>query len=546
MSMRNKSYREQSAPYRKPISTRTNEKVSMFGRLKKSIFGNKSEKGSRQDDRYTDNRRKRVISSSSIPGGFFDANASDVSIVQEVKEPVQHNKGSETMNNDNSIGNISTSSNAKLANFFASKGNAPLSEMEMEGVMSLMRQANSTKGFADGDVSERIDDSLINGTMMRHATNNQERDLRRIHDRDDSIMKRMDATTQHNSFKMPSFNPSYDHSTMTIDRNLRSSKTMQRNISFASTASSTKRRVFDYNSFPSPYKTVVFRYKSHANEIAKKQQREQEQSESKKKKKNVKIEKGKTKSKKKVSNTASALLSLLDHTQTVDSKDEDNVISLANPYANNVIPRIREKRQEVTPLQDEKRQEVTPLQDKKREEVPKVDTPIQLPKRQVPTVAAVVPVAEPVLGLNGMSSQKSYKPTRSSSLRSTVAMASPEKDICKNAETNTEADPSTKVSNTAKETKNDTKPANSTFSFNFGKQDESVTTKPSTGNIFNEDTTNSTSNLFDNASKNESIKEENLTSKYVYDFPTPTRSSEIESNDIDDTEVEKYKSLYIF
>ena len=506
--MRNKSYREQSAPYRKPISTRTNEKVSMFGRIKRSIFGNKPLVNSRQDIRHVDNRRQRVISSTSIPGGFFDANASDVSIVQE-EEASKNYKAPESVNN--SIADISTSSNAKLANFFAQKGNVPLSEMEMEGVMSLMRQGKS----ANGDLAEEIDDSLINGTMRSTANNHRDDDRR-----ENSIMKRLDQSRQHSSFKMPSFNPKYDHSTMTIDRNLRSSKTMQRNTSFASTASST-RRVFDYNSLPSPYKTVVFKYKGHSNEINK---REQAQT-----KPIGKIEK----KAKKVSNTASALLSLLDHTQTIDSK-EDDIISLANPYANNIIPRIREK-EETRPVEPE---------------VSKMDTPIQLPKRQnvvesLPKKDETLPKKsseslpkkdETIGGLNGFSSQKTYKPNRSSSLRSTVTIASPEKEHSKGKE----AEPSTKPEEKI------IVPQTSTFSFNFTKaNDSTVPKKADTSNIFNGVEKPTKLFNFDTTKKVDAAVSVPPVSKYEYDFPTPI-SSQCDSSNIDDAEVEKYKSLYIF
>ena len=499
MSLRNKSYREHSAPYRKPISTRTNEKVSMFGRIKRSIFGNKNSVDTKQDNKYGSNgtRRQRVISSTSIPGGFFDANASDVSIIQE---ETTNNKVSESINN--SIADISTSSNAKLANFFAQKGNVPLSEMEMEGVMSLMRQGKST---SNGDLPEEYDESLINGTMRSTITNHHHHHHDTTDKLDNSIMKRIDHSKQrNNSFKMPSFNPRYDHSTMTIDRNLRpsSTKPIQRNTSFASSVSST-RRVFDYNSLPSPYKTVIFKYKNHNNpkEINKKEKREINT--------DGKIEK----KAKKVSNTASALLSLLDHTQTIDSKQE-NISSLANPYANNIIPRIREKEIETKPVE--------------------IDTPIQLPKRQNPV--NLLPKKDELSNvMNGISNQKSYKPTRSSSLRSTVAIASPEKESLQDKK---EAEPSTKP--------HDKINVPSKISFNFNKPSNVETEKVET-NIFN-GTKNST-NLFKFDTSPSQVPDttppEVTKYEYEYKFPTPI-SSQCDSNNIDESEVEKYKSLYIF
>ncbi|SMN22627.1 similar to Saccharomyces cerevisiae YAR002W NUP60 Subunit of the nuclear pore complex (NPC) [Maudiozyma saulgeensis] len=534
-----KSYREQAAPYRRPISTRTNEKMSMFGRIKKSLFGgnasnnnNNNNKDESLKPRGSTTGNKRVMSSSSIPGGFFNADASNISIVPQ---PSENNI---TMN-DTNLADISVSSNAKLASFFASKGDAPLSEMEMEGVMSLMKKANTTIKEDDND-----NESVINGTMASSHYGGNDTDINVKNGRS-TVLRGKNLGSVNNSFKMPSFTPKYDHSTMTLDRHHRkttnnSNNTMQRNSSFASTASST-RRVFDYNRLPSPYKTVVFRYKSMNGDETKRSLLSTNE------KKTIKIDKPK----KGVSNTASALLSLLDGNQSESMDNDTNNTSLANPYST-LVPRIRKKPVQmqvpvtIEPTEpsiiNSKKESVLPISSEvetiEKTTKPVTDAPIELPKRNKPE--PIVNVTTTATTNNTVPSEhpfKLYKPTRSSSLRSSVVAANGNNST-------TETKESSSLSSTQA-----TIP-----SFTFKKPEPQkelkkieVELNPVTEKVpFTPSTSLPQPNIFNNNTNNNNNKSSDTPTVPQYEFNISLPSSDIDPSTVDEKQVEQFKSLFAF
>lgn len=560
-----KSYREQAAPYRRPISTRTNDKVSMFGRIRRSLFGGahsskpddkdeslQSMSSHRQRGQKLANVNKRVMSSSSIPGGFFNADASNISIVPQPSE--NNNTIEGEMNGTNLAADISVSSNAKLANFFANKGDAALSEMEMEGVMSLMKKANTTgtnnvgPDITNGDGNEEDNESVANGTM---ASSRYGGGAGRAHEGKSTILRGNNLGSVNNSFKMPSFTPRYDHSTMTLDRrahhrNHNDNTMMQRNTSFASTASST-RRVFDYNRLPSPYKTVVFRYKSingsepgktNTKELLSRRHQQQHKGNER-----VKIDKPK----KRVSNTASALLSLLDSNQneTVDDDDKDSNNNstnlLANPYST-LVPRVRKKpipQQTIPTVENDSvlpSEVVTPIETTTK---PVVDAPIELPKRNKPEPIATGTTTMTTTTTTPEHPFKLYKPTRSSSLRSSVVAADP----------TTASTTATTSTTTTEEKKPEVEQAPSIFpvpgtipSFTMKKPEhEPLIEKAPTFNAIAPP-----SNIFNIKTSSENINNTSTSTVPQYEFNISLPSSDIDPTTVDDKQVEQFKSLFAF
>lgn len=586
-----KSYREQKpfAPYRKPVVKRTNQKVPFLSKIKNLFNNNEKDVHNLYDSNNALIHRKRPSVSSrrassiaKVPGGFFDPNASSVSIKDDSisNSNIDVSKQFNDSLNEFDTSNASISSNARLASFFAKKGDAALSEIEMEGVLSLMKKA---KHDETNDSITVHDGSIVNDNANKSNMYNEFEEP--------SILKKgKQRLASTSSFKLPSFNPRYDHSMVSTTSN-------KRNLSFASTASST-RRVFDYSSMPSPYKTVVFRYKSAANNVPTRHESSTSRIE-----KPVSSSSGSTK---KLSNTASALISLLDGNQTDDTKKVlQNPSSLANPYSN--YPSRLRKKINVSQLETE------PAHKNEAESIPKEffnpntnnpqpvkidnttskEIPLELHKRSKPNEKEEeLTIVEP--------SFKLYKPNRSSSLRSSVVVAeditSPEKETedVKTAVTKVKAAVPVTMMNFGSNDKTDAAavPQASLFSFTFKKPEKPFAEEPvaddkivelPSNNIFNKATTSQSVEKTEPAAtpvfsfansatvdvekpketnikpafsfgqpsiiekksppKVTTIDEDKQANDYVFEAPS---ASNIDPNSVDEAKVENFKSLFAF
>lgn len=413
-----KSYRSRGgmAPYRRPLSSNNRDEPGLLNKLK-SFFTNDGDNAQERSS-----YRKRQLTSSgnptvSMPGGFFNSNDSPLSIVlpksQEgsqisTSSPNAHvvNEGQreEGASSDEECYNADIS-NSKLADFFSRKGGEPLSEMEMEGVKSLMRKSSKT-------ASSSKTGSIANTTFSR----DDPADL--VYSR---ILKRSGTPSLATStVRAPSFTARYDDSFGSH--------------SFANSSKgslSTRRRVFDYSSLPSPYKTTVYRYSAAENNSNNIQGGTKTSDTSK----NMVV---KPSNGKKLSNTASALVSLLENDH---SKDEASN-RLANPYSSHVN-QLRKYRKSLPTLPANAKQETSRF------------TPIKSSASQELESSKVKPANESVAKPQQYSSVEKYKPMRSSSLRSNVV----------------KADESPEVESQTNETEPEV-PKTSTFNFQFQAKDK--------------------------------------------------------------------------
>ncbi|SCU82400.1 LADA_0C04984g1_1 [Lachancea dasiensis] len=229
------------------------------------------------------------------PGSFFSESSSDLLVnKRRARQSEQEAKEIEAENLDEA-----NSSNSALAAFFREKGDAPLSEVEYEGVLSLMKK---NRTCSDDLTGEKEDASgVFSAKEMKPA-----------------LLRPADAVRT-TSFKAPSFVPQYDDYSTTFSTSMRST----------SSASSRKSRVFDYSNLPSPYRSCS--YKHSAAEVVSSPKRLKSSCEQ--------ASEAQSSSNQKLSNTASALISLLD-----GDKTKPPASGLANPYTNKISEFKHEKR----------------------------------------------------------------------------------------------------------------------------------------------------------------------------------------------------------
>ncbi|CEP61784.1 FG-nucleoporin NUP60 LALA0_S04e00606g [Lachancea lanzarotensis] len=225
----------------------------------------------------------------SAPGGFYDRPPNNLISTKERSiskgpEAIEEDPGAATLEEVNS-------SNSTLAQFFRQKGDEALSEVEYEGVLSLMRKIRSgpTENLPSSEVTSEV--SCIQAEPS-------------------SILK-ANAGPHEISLKTPQFHPKYDNYSTTANTSLKS----------ISSTGTTRSRVFDYAGLPSPYKTSSYRHgASHLSAVTKKNKTNVDSAPA-----------PEAHTQEKLSNTASALLSLLDSGEV-----KPKASGLANPYANRV------------------------------------------------------------------------------------------------------------------------------------------------------------------------------------------------------------------
>lgn len=402
MYQQGKSYRhgKSIAPYRKPVTTTTNKGSSFLTKMKALFY-------QQIDDNDLSNQRKNKDTrlnghqdahrTTSIPGGFFSPDSSATSLHLPKRSETKHRNIStndlrESNNSSDDIDDASCgadTSNAKLADFFIRKGNEPLTDMEMEGVLSLMKKANNREKSRIG--------STANSTLsIRGSIGVESSPVLKI-SRDPSIAA--------SSFRPPSFIPNYDDSV--------GSQSMA-NASIRTTSS--KRRVFDYSNLPSPYKTIVYKYSAADS-------RESSRVTSSSPATLKGDISGTTSSSishpKRLSNTASALVSILNN----DSSKKQLVTELANPYSSHAS-QIRKYKKTMHTFPS--KQQIL------QSNHPNSNTLQEIENTKVKTLSEPLPKNEPKI--QQQSSLDKYKPARSSSLRSTIVSAddSPEKKDTEN------------------------------------------------------------------------------------------------------------------
>lgn len=548
--LNSKSFREikNVAPYGKPKTKITNDKnngkrkVSIFNKFKTLI--NKSFDSLKSDDEDSSSHRDAKLNAPMVPGGFFEEgnrsihNKTNDSIIasSQIGQQINHDE----TEGDESMANVS---NAKLASFFAQKGDAPLTDIEMEGVMSLMRKSSMPQLLSQNnhDIAnstftslQPTDENAFMHNFDSPSHNNKVFKSSRIL----STSSNANTTNNHtiiNGFKIPQFVPKYDRTT---------DSTGSRVSSINSTTST--RRVFDYSGMKSPYrKTVIFKYPSHRRSVSTPHPHVSK-SISSKTSQNKKSNNGQ-----RMTNVASALVTLLENnnnnntatngSNNNNSNGEDKSItitkqskSLANPYSS--IIRKPQQRQQF----------------------------VNLEKKNEPRLVTKQPVAPatPIVSSANTTITNTYKPARSSSLRSNVVIADDEENKKKEKEVEEkkqEAEPIV--------------PKSASFGFTFGSKDKTneekkslEEVKPAPFPVANKKpATASAPPLFsipipkrknDNEKNIETVETKqdddvvmtgstDTTSKYKYEFETPTKSG-IDASQLDDSKVEQFKSMFVF
>lgn len=380
MAQQSKSYRygKQIAPYKQQVVVNNSSNGSSFFRKMKSLFSRQQSTNKTRNQSDKESLDQEEDSLPKIPGGFFVADASSVKLATSTGRLQRLEKASANVTQSiegeesGDESEIVNTSNAKLAEFFSKKGDQPLTDIEMEGVLSLMRKASrSATPRKRALIATDFDDS---------TTVESSRVLK------SSRTPSMAATY----YKAPSFTPGYEDSI--------GSQSLG-NASLRSTSS--RRRVFDYSSFPTPYKTVVYKYSAAdgnrfgnaaiASEASSNGPGPQADTNSS--------------STQRLSNTASALVSLLDGDDTNQA-----IPSLcSNPYSSYIEPIRQYKKKASTSLTKPgptassslRSEALEKIQDAKDE-----TNPLILPKQR--QRAQQKPPSD------------KYKPARSSSLRSSI------------------------------------------------------------------------------------------------------------------------------
>ncbi|AET40558.1 FG-nucleoporin NUP60 Ecym_6173 [Eremothecium cymbalariae DBVPG len=401
MSVRKRTFSmtESVAPYRKPVisssrrsSSSGQNNISFFNKVK-SFF---QSDGSQPLQCNTENGNKNLYS---VPGGFYNNTDAGQSVLKlsTDKGPGDQVLGALNLYSDNDNNNNdddayeddANASNAKLAQFFREKGDAPLTEMEYEGVMSLIKRSKSVsstpaskKSVLTRDVNEikvlRSKSDNHSGTQLRAAC----------------------------------FKPKYGDSVSLADASIRRS------------ASSTTRRIFDYSRLPSPYRTTVYKYSAARVPRSQSSVKSRKISENQVKKPSKEVY-----TPKKLSHTASALISLLDGNDNSHTVETSAYAGLSNPYSSHVSHMQKSKK-----LTVQKTMESTG----KPGAVEPTPAPVKsaaLDELSNSKFSAPAPSAPPIVttGLSGPTAPTqpmfAFKPTKPSSLRVEVTVEkSPEKE----------------------------------------------------------------------------------------------------------------------
>ena len=615
-SIKAKSFRErrQLPPYRKPLVRRTNErKVSWLTRVKNffvkraeniissrsdSINGN-TDKQTRDGEYHTEyNRQSSPKVNHSIPGAFFNPDESTVKFV--VDDSVNGDTRGATNNRDmddgvttgvelrdetgllvkdsgssHAVTTTPGSANSKLAEFFNQKGNTPLSEIEMEGVISLLKKSQAQSHRLSTHPRPRSESTLAAGAAT--SGNGLDAPL-------SSALLR-DTSTVPNSLKVPSFNPTFDAPSTSSFLS-----PQDESITSGSGANGTitkRRRVFDYSELPipSPYRTVIFRYKSTPQQ---KQQKPHTDNDSKSMRVGKPEEK---KGKKLMSNTAAALVSLLDGpsvaTEKTPNRDSTTLTyaestALANPYSSLQLPHIRKPnvnlvREGETQLQHEaadgkgtelattnklggKDAVLGSASGMATNTVNSTDS-LSFFKKTTSTSTATatnnnnnnntlanLSSGTTSLNSNGATTVESavfnqYKPRRSSSLRSTVVTAVENKGK-DNDDNHVAKDELAKEEKMRNEALLEVPKANK-FAFSF-KLPTKTQTQPVLGSQQQEEKKSEAKQgtLFKMKYAGDTVGKTNKY-EYNYAFETPTASG-VDPNGIDNAKVETYKSMFVF
>lgn len=400
MVQQGKSYRHGKcvAPYRKPIAASSATKASSFFKRMKSLFNQPNNVNSANSNPSgSDGRSDRESQPDTvIPGGFFTADVSANSVNSTIRNDTSHREPTDVSrsriaeyDDSNADSCAADTSNARLAEFFSNKGDMPLTDIEMEGVLSLMKKA-------------RRSSSVHNRSTASSIIGDESIDLRASR-----VLKRSRTPSiATSSFKAPSFIPRYDSSM--------NSHTLG-NASLRSTSS--RRRVFDYSNFSMPYKTVVYKYSAADSRDGSRVSSTSSTSRTQTKSLGTSTIQAQTLSPpKKLSNTASALVSLLDN----EPAKEGETARFSNPYSSLVNP-IRDYRKNLNALP--KDSPAATVQGSKPE------VTVEMPDSKESSSSEILPKQRQKN--QQKSSLDRYKPTRSSSLRSSmVTVDTPAKD-CK-------------------------------------------------------------------------------------------------------------------
>ncbi|CCH60197.1 hypothetical protein TBLA_0C03960 [Henningerozyma blattae CBS 6284] len=180
-----------------------------------------------------------------IPGGFFNSNNHNLvatsvkipknSITTRRREDIESSSDDSDYYNDDETNVKAT--NDTLARFFSDKGDRELSEIERAGVIALLEpKRDHTRRLRKMRKISRESTLLLDNNDVSMDNNNS------------SNLMVLKSSADISSFSPPTFHPSFDKSTDDGSRTMVNTQ--------------AKRRVFDYNSLPAPYKTTVYKYSS--------------------------------------------------------------------------------------------------------------------------------------------------------------------------------------------------------------------------------------------------------------------------------------------
>lgn len=401
MFQQGKSYRhgKSLAPYRKPVTATTNKGSSFLTKMK-ALFNQQMDAADLSSQHQSKeprlNSQQDAHRTTSIPGGFFSPDSSATSLhlpkrPNSLRRNISTNELMEGINSCNDIDDESCAadtSNAKLADFFSRKGNEPLTDMEMEGVLSLMKKANN-RG------KSRMNSTANNSLSIRDSFGVESSPV---------LKSSRNPSMAASSFRPPSFIPNYDDSV--------GSRSMA-NASIRTTSS--KRRVFDYSNLPSPYKTTVYKYSAAD---SRENSRVASSSPVALKGDAVGSMSSTMSNPKRLSNTASALVSILNS----DSSKKQPVTELANPYSSHTTQIRKYKKTMHAPTSKQQILQSDPPKSSALQETENTKVKLSEP----------LPKSQPKI--QQQSSLDKYKPMRSSSLRSTIVAVddSPDKKDTEN------------------------------------------------------------------------------------------------------------------
>ena len=500
--------RSSIAPYRRSndSSNRIDKKTGKKGhglmsKLKDLVsFGWAQEHHKDNDFSARDTGRERTNVSkgsyAAVPGGFFSSDQSSFILRERSR-----------IMNESTMHSEADTSNAKLADFFAKKGNEPLSEIEMEGVLALMQKS---RGVAD--------ESSFLG--------NSSRLLGDISNANASQVLRTGNISTYSALNVPNFKPSTDES-----RNINAKEV--ENSTIVSTP--LKRKNFDYSSIRSPYRTVIYRFddsnkKKISSVFDKPESSSQEVDET-----------PKPSNSKPLSNTASALVSLLSDKDAA----KESIKPMANPYTSHLTA-LRKSREDLPSINDKitvpKRRQRSETEDKEEAKITSSNGEAQEDTN----------IPEGIASRKNEEAQDSftkYKPMRSSSLRDSVSLAHTESNNEKQMNSpkfvpapldknETKETAKSDLTLTSSDKQSESKPS---FSFPVNSTTKSTfmgTKKESTSPAVN-------SQAVKNVSNNETKEIKPQVHECIYDFGNPT-SSGFKKTDIDDTLVSKYRGQFVF